>query len=102
MHKRVFILMLGALLIFPLTVRSADSCGITKRTLDNGFDVIVIHNPAVPLVIMDNIRKVTTGDVQEVCNEYMHNLQFVLIGSPASLQLSPFMYSEARNSRSLP
>jgi zinc protease len=42
--------------------------------------------------LMENIRKVTAEDIQKVCNEYVHNLQFVLIGNPPSLQLSPFMY----------
>ena len=27
--------------------------GITKQTLDNGMDVIVIHNPVVPLVTIE-------------------------------------------------
>ncbi len=42
--------------------------------------------------LMENIRKVTAEDIQKVCNEYIHNLQFVLIGNPVSLQLNPFMY----------
>ena len=42
--------------------------------------------------LMENIRKVTAEDIQKVCNEYIHNLQFVLIGNPPSLQLSPFMF----------
>ena len=41
---------------------------------------------------MQNVRKVTPGDIQKVCQKYMHNLQFVLLGNPAGLQLGPFMY----------
>ncbi len=41
---------------------------------------------------MQNIRKVTPGDIQKVCQKYMHNLQFVLLGNPTGLQLGPFMY----------
>ncbi len=41
---------------------------------------------------MQNIRKVTPADIQKVCQKYMHNLQFVLLGNPAGLQLGPFMY----------
>lgn len=40
----------------------------------------------------ENVSKVTAEEIQKVCSEYIHNLQFVLIGNPASLQLSPFMY----------
>jgi zinc protease len=42
--------------------------------------------------LMENISKVTAEEIQKVCSEYIHNLQFVLIGNPASLQLSPFMF----------
>jgi zinc protease len=42
--------------------------------------------------LMENIRKVTAEDVQKVSKEYIQNLQFILIGSPASLQMAPFMF----------
>ena len=41
---------------------------------------------------MQNIRTVTPADIQKVCQKYMHNLQFVLLGNPPGLQLGPFMY----------
>jgi predicted Zn-dependent peptidase len=41
---------------------------------------------------MENVGKVTPADIQKVCREYMHNLQFVLLGNPESLRVAPFMY----------
>jgi zinc protease len=40
----------------------------------------------------ERIQKVTPEDIQKVCKEYMHNLQYVLIGNPPSLQIDTFMY----------
>jgi zinc protease len=40
----------------------------------------------------EKIQKVTSEDIQKVCKEYMHNLQYVLIGNPSSLQIERFMY----------
>lgn len=42
--------------------------------------------------LIDNIRKVTPEEIQKVWKEYAQNLQFVIIGSPGSLQLAPFMF----------
>ncbi len=42
--------------------------------------------------IKENTLKVTPEDIQRVCKEYMHNLQYVLIGNPVSLNTSGFMY----------
>jgi zinc protease len=42
--------------------------------------------------LMENMSKVTAEEIQKVCSEYIRNLQFVLIGNPVSLQLSPFMF----------
>jgi len=53
MHRWTLALMLGLLLIAPLAAQSADKYGISKKTLDNGLDVIVIHNPGVPLVTVE-------------------------------------------------
>ena len=41
---------------------------------------------------LENIRKVTPEAIQKVCQKYMHNIQFVLLGNPAELKLAPFMY----------
>jgi len=41
---------------------------------------------------MENVGKVTAEEIQKVCNDYIRNQQFALIGNPASIQLSPFMY----------
>jgi zinc protease len=48
--NRIFII----LLCFVFTSLSfGQKYGITKETLDNGMDVIVIHNPVVPLVTIE-------------------------------------------------
>jgi predicted Zn-dependent peptidase len=41
---------------------------------------------------LENVKKVTPLDIQRVCKEYMHNLQFVLIGNPVTIDLANFMY----------
>jgi zinc protease len=41
---------------------------------------------------LESIRKVTPEEIQKVCQKYMHNLQFVLLGNPGELKLAPFMY----------
>ena len=41
---------------------------------------------------MESIRKVTPEAIQKVCQKYMHNFQFVLLGSPGELKLAPFVY----------
>ncbi len=41
---------------------------------------------------LEYIRKVTPGDIQAACQKYMHNLQFVLLGSPGELKLASFTY----------
>ncbi len=42
--------------------------------------------------LVANLMKVTPDEVQAVCKKYIGNLQFVLIGNPASLQVRNFMY----------
>ena len=42
--------------------------------------------------IMDRFRAVTPEAVQKVCKEFMHNLQYVMIGNPPTLQVGAFMY----------
>ncbi len=42
--------------------------------------------------LVDNVRKVTPAEVQKVWNDYAHNLQFVILGSPVALRLAPFLY----------
>ena len=41
---------------------------------------------------LESIRNVTPEAIQKVCQKYMHNLQFVLLGNPAELKLAPFSY----------
>jgi zinc protease len=41
---------------------------------------------------LESMRNVTPEAIQKVCQKYMHNLQFVLLGNPAELRLAPFMY----------
>ncbi len=41
---------------------------------------------------LENIRKVTPEDIRKVCQKYMHNFQFVILGSPGELKLAPFTY----------
>ena len=41
---------------------------------------------------LENVRKVTPEAIQKVCQKYMHNMQFVLLGNPGELRLTPFMY----------
>ena len=53
MHKWMTTLVLVLFLLAPHTVQSADTYGITTKTLENGLEVIVIHNPAVPLVTVE-------------------------------------------------
>ncbi len=52
MHRWLFFLALGFLLLSH-GAQSADTYGITTRTLANGLDVIVVHNPSVPLVTVE-------------------------------------------------
>jgi zinc protease len=40
---------------------------------------------------VDRIRKVTPESLQAVCKECMRNLQFVLIGDPASLEMKSYL-----------
>lgn len=42
--------------------------------------------------LMDRVKAVTPEAIKKVCGEYMHNLQYVLIGNPATLQIGAFMY----------
>ena len=41
---------------------------------------------------LESIRNVTPDAIQKVCQKYMHNLQFVLLGNAAELKLAPFTY----------
>jgi zinc protease len=41
---------------------------------------------------LENIRKVTPEAIQKVCQKYMHNFQFVLLGNPGELKLATFAY----------
>lgn len=41
---------------------------------------------------LENIRKVTPEAIQKVCQKYMHNFQFVLLGNPQELKLATFTY----------
>ena len=41
---------------------------------------------------LSHINKITPQDIQSVAQKYIKNLQFVLIGNPASLEVSSFMY----------
>jgi predicted Zn-dependent peptidase len=41
---------------------------------------------------LDNIKAVTPERIQAAAKEYMHNLQFVLLGNPASVQTARFMF----------
>ena len=42
--------------------------------------------------LVENVRKVTPEEIQKVWSEYAHNLQFVILGSPGTLRLTPFLY----------
>jgi zinc protease len=53
MYRILLALTLVLLLFTPLSARSADKYGITQKTLGNGLDVIVVHNPGVPLVTVE-------------------------------------------------
>jgi zinc protease len=53
MHRWIFTFLLGLFFLAPQAAQSADKYGITEKTLENGLDVIVIHNPAVPLVTVE-------------------------------------------------
>lgn len=41
---------------------------------------------------LNHINKITPQDIQKVAQDYIKNLQFVLIGNPDSLEVSSFMY----------
>ena len=41
---------------------------------------------------LNHINRITPKDIQDVAKKYIKNLQFVLIGSPKSLEVSSFMY----------
>jgi zinc protease len=41
---------------------------------------------------LNHINKITPEDVQNVAQQYIKNLQFVMIGNPTSLEVSTFMY----------
>ena len=41
---------------------------------------------------INNLNKVTAADIQSVAQKYMKNLQFVLIGNPAELEIKSYMY----------
>jgi zinc protease len=53
MSVRQFTLRLGLILALSSLPALAQKYGITTKTLDNGLDVIVIHNPSVPLVTIE-------------------------------------------------
>jgi zinc protease len=48
------------------------------------------------LGFLDNIRKVTSKDIQAVSNKYMKNIRFVVVGNPAAINRSIFL-SGAQN-----
>ena len=41
---------------------------------------------------IENLKMVTPENVQKVCQKYIKNLQFVLLGNPKSLDIENFMY----------
>ena len=41
-------------------------------------------------LFVQHIKSVTPEMIQKCCKDYMHNLQFVLLGNPSSLGLSDF------------
>jgi zinc protease len=41
---------------------------------------------------VQNVKRVTPDEIQKVCKKYIGNLQFVLIGNPASLEVKNFMF----------
>ncbi len=41
---------------------------------------------------IENFRKVTPVEIQNVCKEYMRNFQFVLLGEPATLHIAAWMF----------
>jgi len=41
---------------------------------------------------IENLKKITPESVQKVCQKYIKNLQFVLLGNPKSLSIENFMY----------
>ncbi len=51
-HKRVVIPSILVILMLAFSLHAAEY-GISTKTLKNGLDVIVIHNPAVPLVTVE-------------------------------------------------
>jgi len=40
----------------------------------------------------NHIKKITPQDIQNVAQQYIKNLQFVMIGNPTSLEVSTIMY----------
>jgi zinc protease len=42
--------------------------------------------------LVEHLKKVTPDDILNVCKKYVGNLQFVLLGNPASLQVRAFMF----------
>ena len=41
--------------------------------------------------ILDNLKKVTPRSIQDVCQKYMNNLQFILLGNPPTLEIKRFV-----------
>jgi zinc protease len=41
---------------------------------------------------LDQIKKVSPEDIKRVSNQYIKNLQYVLIGNPQSLEIKNFIY----------
>lgn len=41
---------------------------------------------------LDHVKKVSSDDIQKICNKYIKNLQYVLIGNPQSLEIKNFIY----------
>ncbi len=52
MQRRPYLTLVGMLLVIA-TSSFAQKYGIFQKSLDNGLDVIVIHNPSVPLVTVE-------------------------------------------------
>jgi predicted Zn-dependent peptidase len=42
--------------------------------------------------LVEHLKKVTPDDILNVCKKYIGNVQFVLLGNPASLQVRAFMF----------
>ena len=51
--RRWIPVLLGLWMLLPAPARPAETYGITRTRLENGLDVIVVHNPVVPLVTVE-------------------------------------------------